>query len=592
MAEGAAADLHRAPRARGLAAAVARPTASTLAIASLVGATLALHAWWLVHYRLGYLTEWDESGHIANALRFTNALEDDGLTGLVDAVIGLGQAPFVPLVTVPVDAIFGKGVFRNILVIPLFGAVLLVAAYSIAARRNGWRWGVVAALAIASAPVVIDYSRLYHYSLPAAAMIAATIACMLRSDGLVRRRWVLAAGLFTGFMLLTRTMTISYLPGIAAAVGGLVLAAETRRRERLVNVALGIAVTAVVAGTWYVPNAKSVASYLFFFGYGDASSVYGTSEPLLSWALWSKELKTLLEQLYLPLAFVLVACVLAWLAFRLRDGLPARPTWSRLRAFAGTDVFVLGVVAAEGYVALTSSKNQGTAFSLPWLPFVILLAIAAAASVPARRLQLALAAAVVAVSVVDIAMKTGEIGTLARLRSVDVPALGSVPVTDGRGLIHREVAAGGYTLASPAGRLDELHKAWLPFARQLTGWMVRYAGARGERPYVVFGSDHELNNDTRIGLAAALWFDEPVLYDFIGLSGGDEVETYREKLAERDNNFLETADPGSTPDSRISRAKVEQAARAAGFRRVKSFRMPDGGTTWLWWRAGTSGNEL
>jgi 4-amino-4-deoxy-L-arabinose transferase-like glycosyltransferase len=564
----------------------------TAGLAAIVLGTFAVHVLWLAHYRLGYLTEWDESGHIATSLRFTNALKADGIGAFVDKVIGLGQAPLVPLAAVPVDVIFGKGVFRNILVIPLFTCILLVATYWIAARRCGWRWGLVAALVIAGTPVVIDYSRTFHYSLPAAAMLTAAVGCVLRSDGLTRRPWVLAAGLFTALMLLTRTMTISYLPGIALGVAGLLIAADRDRRARLVNVALGVAVTAVVAGVWYVPNARSVASYLLFFGYGDASSVYGSNEPIYAWAFWSKELETLLQQIYLPLALVLLAGVVAWLVYRVRGGLPHGLDRSRLRAFAGTDTFVLAALAAEGYLALTSSKNEGTAFSLPWLPVIVILAITAMASIPARRLQVGLGAALVAVSLGNLLMKSGTVEALADPRHVDVPALGAVPVTDGSGLIHHEVIAGGYKLSSPAGKLDDLHRQWLPFAHELTGWMVRYADARGERPYVVFGSDHELHNDTRIGLAAALWYREPVLYDFLGLSGGDEVETYREKLAERENNFLVTTDPGSEPDSRMSRGKVETAARETGFRRVGSFAMPDGGTTWLWWRDGTSGNAL
>lgn len=61
-------------------------------------------------------------------------------------------------------------------------------------------------------------------------------------------------------------------------------------------------------------------------------------------------------------------------------------------------------------------------------------------------------------------------------------------------------------------------------------------------------------------------------------------------LVKLQNNMLETAAPGSSPPSRISRGKVEQAAIETGFSRVKSFRMPDCGTAWFWWRNATSRN--
>jgi hypothetical protein len=50
------------------------------------------------------------------------------------------------------------------------------------------------------------------------------------------------------------------------------------------------------------------------------------------------------------------------------------------------------------------------------------------------------------------------------------------------------------------------------------------------------------------------------------------------------NNLLETADPGPEP-RKLSRAKVETAARSLGFREVKYFTMPDGERIWWWWHS-------
>jgi hypothetical protein len=38
------------------------------------------------------------------------------------------------------------------------------------------------------------------------------------------------------------------------------------------------------------------------------------------------------------------------------------------------------LVVLEGYLVLTSSRNEGTGFSLPWLPALVILGVVAAAS--------------------------------------------------------------------------------------------------------------------------------------------------------------------------------------------------------------------
>ena len=558
-------------------------------VAGILLASLALDVVWLRRFRFGYVTEWDESGYIAIALRNTDALLSGGPAALFPEFERQGSlSPLVPLFTVPFAALGGQEVFPSLLAVLAFFSGLVLAVYGVARRLLDPAWAALAALCVAAAPAVVDYSRLYHFAVPAAAFLTAAVWALLRSDRLERRGWVIAAGVLAGLMTLTRTMTISYLPGLGAAALLQLAVVPQARGRRATNLGLGALAAAAVAATWYARNFREVGRYLVSTGYGERSQAYGEGRSVLSWEYWSKELRLVLDQTYVPLAAAVALCVLAALLQWLHARSRREPLGAPVRDWAASDAAVLIVVVLEGYLALVSSRNEGTAFALPWLPALIVLAVAAAARVRVRAARLGLAALLAAVCLVNLLMKSGWVGPLAEPRTVSLPALGSRPVTDGRGIIQLEVGGAGYDVGSPTEPLPELHRGWLPFTRSFTGRLLEAADRSGQRPFVVFGSDHGLFNNTRVLLADALWFERNVVVGFIGIApGGDREERYRARLLELGASFLETAEEGPGP-VRITRAKVERAARSLGFTRVARFAMPDGRTAWLWRRTSRS----
>ncbi len=333
---------------------------------------------------------------------------------------------------------------------------------------------------------------------------------------------------------------------------------------------------------WYVPNAGSVSGYLVEAGYGSRSGLYGQSQPILSFSFWTEELEVLARQLYLPLALALLLALLSGgAALVARPRLPRGPRCAALIA--------LLLVVLEGYAALTSSKNEGTAFALPWLPALAVVAGAAVAGTPWRPLRHALVALLVAVSLVDVTMKAGFPSPLTAVRLAQVPAVGTVPITDGTGIIQREVEAAGYPVGAPTEPLPSLHRRWLPFLREVTGLALRYARRRGVEPHVVVAVDDLLFNNTGIRLAGALWYRRYVQAGRLELSGADPGE-YGSSLLQRGVNLLVTGESrADTPASRQARRAVEEAARSVGFRRLRSLRMPDGRLLWLWWRSAGGG---
>jgi 4-amino-4-deoxy-L-arabinose transferase-like glycosyltransferase len=551
-------------------------------MAAIVVATVVLHVVWLVRFRRADIVEWDEAGYMQFSLSNYDALREDGPWTFAKTVAGRETfGPFFPFVTSLAYPIVGRSIFGGLLVMPLFFVGLVAATYGLARQVVSSSWAVVAALAVAAIPAVTDYTRLFHFALPATACMTAALWALVRTEGMQRRRWAVAFGVFVALTWLSRTMTVAFAPALALAVGTQFLVGPRAFRVKARNVGWAVGAAALIAGPWYVRNAPSVYDNLVGTGYGEEAARYGRQHSVASWDYWTNELRLDLVHLGLPLALVLLSCfcfALGSLVTRRGIALPGRRWTVRTAA-----VVALVIVVAEGYLVLTSSRNEGTGFALPWLPALVVLAVTAAASVRARAPRVALATVLVAVSLAGLASKSGWFEPLAKVRRVSVPGLGAVPITDGRGIIQGEFAGAGYDIGKPTEPLPAMHREWMPLAREVVGWSLRRAEARGEPLNLVLGFDDLIFSNSRLILAAQLWYHRFLSVDYLLPSPDDSMAAYRRQLQRPPpDNALVIGEPSRS--STIARSKVEATARALGFVPMRSFTMPDGRRLWVWWR--------
>jgi len=562
---------------RRLALDAAKSIVSPLLVIVCIGAVNVL---WLVRFRFGQVTGWDESGYIAIAIRDTRALHDGGLPSLVGEFERQNvQAPLLPLITVPINAVFGNGVFQSLIALQGVAAGLTATTFLLARTLVNRRWSLLAAACVGTTPAIADYGRLYVFSLPAAASLTGSMWMLIRSDQLRERRWVVGSGALAGLMVLSRTMTFSFLPAlIAAALGLLLLGGRVDRRRRFISMIWAGVAMVLVAGTWYLRNAISVAAYLLHYGYGDQARRFGRSHPVSSLAYWAKDIQLIVQSLYLPLAVLIIAAIVFALTESVRAGTAVR---SALRS----PVLVLVAVPAVGYVVLSSSKNEGTGFVVPLLPSLVILAVASIARLRHPVVRQVFAMLFVIACVGNVAMKSGFVPVLGDHVALRVPGLGRVPVLDGRGLIQAEVSGAGYPAGTSIDPLPAVHKRWLPVMEAVTTFAYRYASKRGQTPYLVFASDNQIFNTTRADLANALSENVGARTSFIERDpNGDRVSYYKDRLEYLKPNFVEIAqhDPATGPTG-ITPQHVATALQSLHYRRVHEFTLPDGSGASLWY---------
>lgn len=350
------------------------PVAAVAAFGLLV---VALHVLWVARQRpLGTYNP-DEAGYLADSLRYQRALADglfDGAGGpslgpLWGRVETTTTGPLVPLAGVPFTLLGSRTVAWLMVVPALFHLLAAVSVAGMTAALGTPRRALVAGVVVLGLPVAIVAGRTFAFAGPAGALLALALWALVSSDR-GRRPWPMVGfGLATGLMLLARTMTVAFLPGLALAAT--IYVARERRVIRPVLAA--VLALLLVAGAWWWTAADRIRFYLLRSGYGNLSSSYGPGGWLDRVVLrFGAAIGDVRPLLLLP-ALVLVACAVLGANRRRAAGGSARAWLS-----ANRGLVAVAIVVGSGYAALLSTRNGGTQFEMPLEVLAVVLVVGSA----------------------------------------------------------------------------------------------------------------------------------------------------------------------------------------------------------------------
>lgn len=543
----------------------------------------AWNAWWVVEYRRGYPFTIDEAGYIALGLFDHLGFQNGGLHGWWEAIqTQVPQAPLLPALT-SATLIVKSGTLNAFGVLIACMVVLTLAAYGIAARLSGPRLGALAAIIVATLPGTIIFTREYVFAMGAAAFLSCAVYALLRSDGLRSHRWSLACGVAIGLMLLSRSMTIAFVPALilAAIVAAVVrgrLQGEGEIGRRAVGLGLLLISGFAVAASWYWRNFTPVYEYLTSFGYGSQSAYYGPEHSWLSWDRWHEVASRMVQiDLLVPLAALIFVALVALVVAVVRRIRTAPDRWAAVVTLMGTDAFSVALVFAGCYLALTSSRNVGEGFTIPVVALLPPLAVMPLRN-RGRRVLVPVLVLVTAATALNVLSNSNISDSLAKIRSVSVPGFGTLAWVNG---VPHAVSAMRSQLPGPESHFDAADHEWQVAGNELAGYVQQVTLEGGHEP-LAFGSRNQALNTSTLALNGLADFNRPfTLWQL--QPEPDTRASYVRQLKESGAGILVTmsSEAGDYVPV-VTQSYVEAAARNLGFHVGRTSKLPDGRLMRVW----------
>lgn len=326
------------------------------------------HFLWVRHYRFGLVLEIDEAGYMSQAMAYANALKFGGISAWLSALsFPTKFAPLSPIVTSILMAELGLdenvAFYTHIL---FYAGTVLVTFWWMRACSSRLA-ATTASMLVATLPIIVLYTRTYQYGLPTTFFFLLANFAYYKSERFSSLLWSFCVGVALGLMLLSRTMSIAFLPAF-----GLVWFVDSRKafRQNLLGLCIAVVMFLLVAIPWYALNFKEIFGYLFSFGYGANSSEYGGSKSMLSIDYLKMRNRYFMDSLF-PFHFVCLFMLFVIGVFQ------------QIRACVGRrestipSLYVPSAVAIFCAAILLSSKNIGSGFDAPLYPVMALCAICA-----------------------------------------------------------------------------------------------------------------------------------------------------------------------------------------------------------------------
>lgn len=243
-----------------------------------LGSTL----WWLLENTLPFA--WDQSWYLETSQRLLWEIQGGRPVGFLQTLVGAfggTKAPLMSLLPLPFYLTLGNTNAAIIATLLAITAVGLIFLFLLGKELFGSAQAAVAVVIVGFMPLTFGLARDFLVDFGLMALVALWIYLALRSNFFQRRRICLAVGVATGLGLL---MKLSFPLFI---VGPLTIILLQRWRTAGFNLFAwsrdGLVVlggSLLVAGVWYIPNAKKVLGFATSSTFGSISQDYSDGDPL------------------------------------------------------------------------------------------------------------------------------------------------------------------------------------------------------------------------------------------------------------------------------------------------------------------------
>jgi 4-amino-4-deoxy-L-arabinose transferase-like glycosyltransferase len=570
---------------------------SKIAIALLSTIFLAFNAQWIWHYRSSQILDIDEAGYLGFAISNYHAWMSGGLPAWIQQVEAPSiQAPMTTALASLLFLISGPSIYAGFAIPLLAGCLSVVGTYWLARCLNPDPSALLSAALVASCPIIINYSRSFHFAMPATAVTTLALVCMLRSRHFSSPLWASLFGICLGLLPLARTMAIAFIPGIiiGATIHLAAKRSEPWRRVGIFSASLLIAI--ITASTWLFFNGKIVFEYLFNFGYGTRASEYGDKQSIFNIDAWLSTIQLTLDYIHIPHALVLLAGALA-AAFVAATAILNQGLIKSLNELSRSAIFPILIVLILGIAALTTSQNKGTAFIAPLIPLAFVATVwLVRSSLPSPLIRATAATLGGAICIIASVPLANASSSLAYPWEVKLPGLGWwMKVTSGRGPIQHyekgmlDAARDTETPLefSPSQPLPPSHeRAYVNLISSTSRYLqVDSLGGNG----VALGFRHYLFNANSLRLSGLFRGKEPPpLIQVEPMVTGDSIEGYYKWLTNGEAAnaclLLTLSGDREQPLPIVTKPFLLQAAQKAGFIYYREWLTPSGQKLGLWKR--------
>lgn len=554
----------------------------------LVFASAAINVKWMDSYRYGGVLDIDEAGYLGYSMLYAKSLAGGGVGSWLSAINAPGaHAPLLPAISSILLAGTGFSINAALLTNTAIFCGLIFLTCCITFKISGSQSAsLFAAFAISSMPAIVDYSRNFHFALLATLCYAGATFAILKSNGYRSLSWSMVTGVLLGMMVLSRTMTVAFLPAFAIA-SALYIASGDGVKERLVwrNVLAAVIFFFLTALTWYAGHFKEVFGYLFSFGYGAHAVEYGKGYSGLGVGYVFDRVAVLFELTMRPIHFMVLVPVsiiaVMWACGSMfRGGLHP---FKRYIIFCGALVLV-------SFGILSSSQNRGSGFDVPMLPIVVAISASFLAQmVNVRRYRCWMFAVLGSffAPLIYGHMAMENCKSLSMLDRFNI--IGGARLFECRGTIHQYVSGSGEAIyasneayANPLGNAENAE--WRVLSKDVANYIALHVPVDS---VVMYATRNYLFNVNTVGLETinlngrawpARQIDPTILGDSQGayiswIQGGLDQSAC---LVIQSDGVLGEFKPA--PSLEFLRSAIENA----GLRPVKSFPTPSGQSIIIW----------